>query len=381
MTVRKRKDRGFWEYTFDLDRAADGSRRRIRKGGFKTRRDAEEAEALARNEMNQGVIISKANQTLGEYLDQWLLSYPPMHTKPSTQQRYEELVRLHIKPAIGNVNLKKLRPSDIDHCLRDVVKKGLSIATSVRVYSLLHESLKHAVEYRTLPFSPADAVKAPHAEKPETYTPTMEECIKLLEAAEKTPLGPYFRFAALTGIRRGEIFALHWQHIDFERGTVAVRGNVRRLNKGRGMVRMTPKREKSVRKLTLSPEALEILTQQKWRVLADKEKHPDDYKDKGIVFANALGGYRDPDHATRVWADVAEDCGLGDVRLHDMRHALATRLLERGYHAKVVQEILGHSNYSTTMNIYSHVTPGLTSDAMDAVGRLLGGSPDKEIHE
>jgi integrase len=137
---------------------------------------------------------------------------------------------------------------------------------------------------------------------------------------------------------------------------------------------MTPKRDTSVRQLELSGEVSELLKEQRRRQLQEKMRERLDYVDEGVVFANPLGGYRDPDHITRTWKKLARSAGLGDIRLHDLRHSLATRLLELGVEAKVVQEILGHSSYSTTMNIYSHVSRSLQADAMKRVGQLIGGA-------
>jgi integrase len=369
MAVRKRKDRGFWEYDF----IAGG--RRYRVGGFAKKQEAADAEAEERTRIarQDGGLVAKGALSVADYLDQWLAVYAPSRVKPSTAQRYEELIRLHIKPAVGAEQLKKLRPLDIERCYQAVLAKGLSLATAQRVHALLHLALSQAVRWQLIFRSPVEAVDPPRPSKVETRTPTVEELAVLLTAADKTQLGAYFRFAALTGMRRGEILALRWQDVDFERQTVMVRGSVRRLGKGRGMVRLTPKRQSSIRKLTLPAPAMEILTQQRWRQLRDASKLGQDYEDAGIVFANHLGGYRDPDHVTRVWGKVAESVGLAEIRLHDLRHALATRLLELGVHAKVVQEILGHSSYTTTMNIYSHVTQGLQTEAMAQLGQLLGG--------
>jgi integrase len=368
MTVRKRKDRGFWEYDFTLG----GQRRRA--GGFRTKREAEEAEAEERLRFaKQGKVAVKASLTVAEFYEQWLLVYGPSRIKPSTAQRYEELGRLHITPALGSIQLRKLRPLDIERCYQAALAKGLSAATVQRIHALVHLALSYAVRWEFLSRNPADSVDSPRPNRPETITPTVVELGRLLAEGDRTKLGPLFRFAALTGMRRGEILALRWEDVDFEHGTVSVRGSVRRLGKGRGMVRMTPKRERSVRRLTLAAPAVEILQQQRWRQLRDIEDLGEDYEDKGIVFANALGAYRDPDHVTRVWGKVAVAADLPSIRLHDLRHALATRLIELGVHAKVVQEILGHSSYSTTMNIYSHVTQGMHSEAMAQLGQLLGG--------
>lgn len=369
MTVRKRKNRDNWEYIIELERDAQGKRRQLRRAGFKTKRLAELAEASERLRLTNGLPPTGESITFGRHLDEFLASHS---VKPSTAQRYEELARLHVRPVIGSVQLEKLRPPDLMRCYQTARAKGLSEATVQRIHALIHVALEFAVKWDRIDRNPAARVDPPKPEAPETYTPTIEEVGTLLTAGDKTPLGRYFRFAALTGMRRGEILALRKEDVDFQRSSVVVRGNVRRLNKGRGMVRMTPKTPKSVRNLRLSPVAMRLLQEEIWAQMKQAETIPADYANPtGIIFANPLGGYRDPDHITRVFKGLATDAGLDRVRLHDLRHALATRMLERGIHTKVVQEILGHTSYQTTQNIYTHVTQGLVTDALGQVEALL----------
>jgi integrase len=376
MAVYRRGDRsGKWMFAFDVERGPGEKRQQVRKTGFRTKKEAEAAERQVRAEHDQGVRINEADISLATFFDQWLSAYAPNRLKPSTAERYEQLARLYIKPAIGKLTMRQIRPYHIELCCQEVTAQGRSSTTALRVYSLLHLVLRQAVrKWQLLPRNPAEAVERPKAPKPQTTTPNLMELAKLLQLGDTNPLGMIFRFAALTGMRRGEVLALRWSDVDFVAGTVSVRGSVRRLSKGRGMIRMTPKRDTSVRQLELSGEVSELLKEQRRRQLQEKMRERLDYVDEGVVFANPLGGYRDPDHITRTWKKLARSAGLGDIRLHDLRHSLATRLLELGVEAKVVQEILGHSSYSTTMNIYSHVSRSLQADAMKRVGQLIGGA-------
>jgi integrase len=160
--------------------------------------------------------------------------------------------------------------------------------------------------------------------------------------------------AITTGMRRGELLGLHWQDIDLKTGSLQVRRSVNRIGK-HGLVVSEPKTTRSRRKITLPAFVIDILKQHRVRQQEMKEKAVDLWRETDIVFCNLYGGYIEPGNLHEWFKKLLKSAELPNIRFHDLRHSAATILLGMGVHPMVVQELLGHSNISTTMDIYSHV--------------------------
>jgi len=152
--------------------------------------------------------------------------------------------------------------------------------------------------------------------------------------------------AIYTGMRQGEILGLHRRDINIEKGVVNVRHQISAI-RGQGLVIAEPKSEKARRPITLPPTALAILKSH----LELIDEGP------GLIFTTSTGRPISPRNILRHFKLVIERTGLPEIRFHDLRHTHATLLLVAGVHPKVVQERLGHSQISLTLDTYSHVIP------------------------
>jgi integrase len=390
MTVRKRRDRGFWEYDFHLD----GKRYRV--GGFATKHEAETAEADERSKLQSGMAIDKNTVTVAEYLTSWLQSKEPPELVPSTWQRYDELFRLYIVPTIGKVLLRKLSPVHVRQVL-DIVKiRGRSARTAQQVYAVLHAALNDAVDLRLVPRNEAAAIKKPRAERPELYVPNVEETRQLLERAESTPFALVYWLAALTGCREGEILGLRWAKVDMRAGSAEISTSLRRISKKTAErlgiepgLRLQDTKTHRTRTVSLSGPAIGLLTEQSRRQQRNREKWGDDYADNDLVFADEMGRPFDGTRVGKAWKNqvakaaclhslpesqrarhVHAGC-LGTVRVHDLRHAYVTSLLKKGFSAKVVQANVGHQSAAFTLDRYAHAPTPDQEEAAEAMAEML----------
>lgn len=371
MAARKRNGRPGWSFVFDLEPGPDGKRRQRMRSGFKTKREAEAAERDERALIDKGIIISDDSLTVGTYLLQWLA-----HKKPqvayATYVGYEGFARLHLIPSLGRIELRKLRPLEIQSAYRAITDKGLSANSAHHAHVTLHLALAQAVLWQLIPRNPADAVEKPRILKRVVKTPTVAELNKLLAEGDKTSQGAVFRLIAMTGVRRGEALGLHWRNVylDSSPRTITVAEAAQRQVK-RGIIFKDPKSEESQRSIVLLPETVTMLREHRRKQEAEKAAEHLDYQDTGLVFATPLGLPYDGNNLWRTWAGVANRAGVGHVTLHDLRHTHATLLLQAGVHPKVVQERLGHRSIEITMNLYSHVTPTMQAEAVEKLGRML----------
>ena len=175
---------------------------------------------------------------------------------------------------------------------------------------------------------------------------------------------------AYTGMRRGEVCGLMWNDVDLDRGMISVNRAAFRA-KGQGVLMASPKTAKSRRSISIDQDTVEVLRAHRGEQLVNRVELGDAFQDHGYVLTGPLGQVLDPFNLTNAWRRLCTKVGAGPIRLHDLRHFHATQLLVAGINPKVVQERLGHSVISVTLDIYSHVVPGLQEQATQVFAEMM----------
>jgi integrase len=367
--IRKRGDA--WEVRVDLTRdPVSGKRRQLSRTVRGRKRDAEAVAASLISQNEAGIDTPRGRQTVGNFLQQWLRDYAKPNTAPKTFRRYEQIVRIHLTPVIGEIRLSKLRPLHIQAVYRKVDEKGLSARTALHCHRVLREALHHAVRWQLLSRNPADAVESPRPLRYEIAALGPDDLKCLLDAADQTNFGPLVTVALLTGLRTGELLGLRWQDVDFDNCVLRVQQTCQWIA-GEGFIFRQPKSHRSTRPVALSPDTVEILRQRRVASLEERLAAGTAYEDKGLVFADALGRPIHPSTLRQAWLGIVKASGMDRLRFHDLRHAHASLLMAQGVHPKIVSERLGHSSVSITLDIYSHVAPGLQAEAAAGLDALL----------
>jgi integrase len=272
-------------------------------------------------------------------------------------------------------------------------KGGLSPRSVRYHHAVLREALKHAVKWRLIPVNPADAAEPPKPKRPQVKALGPHDIARILETADALHHRDRYliRAAVYTGMRQGELLALRRDDVGLEAGTIYVRQALQRIP-GEGHSFKEPKTEKGRRATAMPTLLVETLLavqaeQPQNRKMIAEIGYP--YHDHGLVFCNSDGKPLDRCGVTRRFKTLAARAGFPDVTFHALRHSHATVLLAQGVHPKVVQERLGHSTISITMDTYSHVLPGLQEEAAckldSAFGQPLGNReaktrPDRRVH-
>lgn len=227
----------------------DGKRRYV---SGKNKEEARKALREARAGADQGLLFDAANLTVGEYLDRWLADSVRDTVKSTTHERYEQIARLHIRPALGALKLKALTPAHARGLYRERLDAGASPRSVQYLHVTLHKALKQAVSDGLIPRNVTEAVKPPRLDKKEMRPLTPEQSKRLLDAAREAGerLEALYVLAVHTGLRQGELLALKWEDVDLDAGTIQVRRSLSATKDGLEFT--TPKTRGSRRSVKLS---------------------------------------------------------------------------------------------------------------------------------
>jgi integrase len=250
----------------------------------KTRKEAADKLAKALADRASGYTFDTENMTVGEYLDRWLDVSDRGSIRTSTYERHEQIVRLHLKPALGRVKLSKLTPAHVQGLYRDKLDSGLSSATVQKIHTVLHKALTQALKWTMIPHNVSDAVKAPRPAPEEMHPLSPEEARKLIEAAHGDKLEALYVLAVHTGMRQGELLALRWEDVDLNEGIIRIRHTLARS--GGRIALGEPKTKRSRHPVHLTGAAVEALKAHLEQQLEDIERLGDLYRDHGLVFTS-----------------------------------------------------------------------------------------------
>lgn len=361
-SIRKRAD-GRWEglYSNGYDPKTG---KLIRKSVYgKTQKEVRLALSKIVSEMDSGTYAEPSKMKVSQWLDEWLASYT-MNIKPATRSAYEEHIRVHIKPSLGDIPLKQLSARDIQQLYTNLLKeRELSPKTVRNIHGVLHRTLEQAKLLGYIRVNPADAAVTPRVEKKQVETLDAEDIGKFLAAIRGTKYEYPLFVAVFTGLRQGELLGLTWDCVDFEHGLLLINKQHNRV-KGDTEFRFASLKNDKARVLTVADEVIDVLKLQKQRqeswgaALGNGWENPDN-----LVFTTEFGRYINNKILYQNFKRIAKKLGKPDLRFHDLRHTYAVNSLRAGDDIKTVQENLGHATASFTLSTYAHATPGMKRES------------------
>lgn len=348
-----------------------------------TRREASTALASLILEAERLAPSAPSRATVAELCEEWLA-----HAAPSLSPRTVVTTRGYldqtILPGLGHVRVARLSAADLDRFYRRLLQVGgpkgpYSPATVQRVHGMIRRALAQGVRWGWIAHNPAIDASPPKVPHRELRPPTPVEVVALFEAAQATDpaLAAFLMLAASTGARRGELVALRRRDLDLPTAMLTIE---------RGIVVAGPKlveqgtKTHQARRVSLDPRTVEVLTAHLTRQDELATSIGAAFLPNGFVFTNSLDGsisWR-PESVTRSFRRLCARCGVIDVRLHDLRHYVATRLLTSGIDVRTVAGRLGHRNPSTTLNVYAHFMPESDREASAALARLFEDAEGQE---
>lgn len=326
------------------------------------KRDCEKKLAELTVQHNTGIYMAPGKTTVGQFLTRWLGEYAKPSLSPRGFERYEGIVKNHIIPDLGKIQLTQLKPDRLQKHYTDSLNNGLGAQTVRYHHAVIHVALQTAVKWGLVGRNVADAVNPPRGHHPAMQTWNEDEINTFLTAAKDNPYFALFYTVLATGMRRSELLGLTWGNVDFLFSQIQVTQSLHQVRDG-SFILTEPKTVKSRRTIALPPSAFLVLNEHR------KEKETEALllgkaiTDDDLVFSTINRTPIRPNTVTRAWATMAAKAGVKVIRFHDARHTHASIMLKQGIHPKVVQERLGHASIAMTLDTYSHVTPGIQEAA------------------
>ena len=364
-TVTKKGNRYY--PIFDIGRNPATNERRQKWGpGFDKKRDAEKWLSEAISQVNKGNYITRSKETVSQWCEEWLESYATIHVRPNVKDSYCQVLRTHLIPYLGAELLSSLTAVDLDSRYADMLANGLSPTTANYLHRIIHKLLKTAVKKGKISHNVAEDADPPKQTRPIITVWNVQELITFIETARKykPDLFPIFALLIFTGSRVGEALgsqfrdmSLHTSHPKW-----SVQRTVYKRHNGEWLINK-PKTSKSKRSIDLPPSLVLTLIRLREQREADAEYFNRAFSEDDFVFTRPDSRLYDPRFISQVFRRITKIAGLKPIRLHDLRHTHATLLLSAGTNPKIVSERLGHASVAITLDIYSHVLPGIQEQA------------------
>ena len=281
----------------------------------------------------------------------------------------ETKIRCYIAPSLGSIRINALKACHIQKMVNDMLAKGLSPKNIRDTFNNVNAAMKQAVVLRMIPYNPCEGVVLPKLKRYKAKVYDVNMIHTVLDVAKGTDMYIPLLLLTTAGLRRGELVALRWDDVDFKTNTLKIRRNM--VNGENGVIIKAPKSEAGVRDIHIGNEVIAELKASRIQYLHDAVAYGGSFQNLNLVIRQEDGSPIKPDSMTRKWRRFLESNNLPSIRLHDLRHSNATALIQAGVNPKVVQQRLGHSDVSITLNTYTHVLPEMDIEAAEKLDSII----------
>lgn len=370
-----------WTYIIDVGRDSHGKRRQRKRGGYRTKREAERALREVLATLDNQSYVQPSKLTVESFLcDDWLPAIQPPQLAPATWHGHRGRINLYIVPRLGKLLLQELNAAHLNRLYAELRAEGKvdGTALSPRTVRLAHATIRRALadaqRWGLIPRNVADLADKPRQQRVGTAmkTWTAQQLHTFLAHVTDDRLAASWILVASTGMRRGEVLGLRWEDVAFNEARLSVRQTYVLLH-GRAAF-SEPKTAGSRRSIDLDARTVDALRTWRAHQLSERMAWGPGWTDTGIVFTRENGQPIDPRRWGEAFHELTAAAGLPRIRLHDLRHTHATLMLLAGVRTKIVSERLGHHSTAFTEDTYFHVIPGMQAEAAEAVARMVHGS-------
>lgn len=361
-----------WQVGFPTGiRKKNGKAERLYKYA-KTQAEALEILRKFQSEKAMGVNQSSTAVLTGDWMETWIEKYKAPKLAPSTLYSYKSHFRLHIKPVIGDIPLKKLTTYQIQRTLDGI---GCSHSTFIKNYNIINAALKRAVDIGMMTRNPCIGINFPADDKKEMRVLTKEEQKRFIQCLDGEYYRPMFLTYLYTGMRAGEVTPLTWKDVNLKEKTISVNkkaimiGNYE-THKAVLEVQNFCKTKASTRVITITDGLVRVLTEQKAELQKRAKYFETKWSEDSLVFPNTNGNVQNSRNIQKILERVMATAGIKGVSMHTLRHTYATRCFEAGVDVKAISAQLGHASVETTYDIYIHLLKEAKVNEIDKLCKL-----------
>ncbi len=343
-----------------------GKRKRVL---CKTKQEAIRVKNDLLRKANEGMLPTNADIKIKDYFPEWLETVQKGKGRISTYVKYKKLSK-YITEELGEYTIQKITPYQIKTFYNKKLEDGLATKTVNSIHGLLHVAFQTAVQWGYVTKNVCDVVDPPKIVSRQGTPLTIEQAKVLLEQVKTHRLEVLLTMAIVTGMRRGELLALRWSAVDLNRRIAIVLATVDYIPKY-GYVETEPKTKAGKRPISLPPFLIDMLKDHKENQEERRKKVGETWENRDLVFPDLHGGYFNPRYLEKTFNKIIKTAGLPNIHFHDLRHSAASILLSMGINIKIIQELLGHSNISITLDTYSHLLPSMQDDVVNMWDQLF----------
>jgi integrase len=341
-----------------------GTKRTVSRTVRGTKREAEEVLHRLLLEVGDGRYVSSSSLTVGDLLDQWWPIKRPT-LSPSTARDWDSCLRLHVRPHVDGVAMHRFRAIEMDRLYAKLAKNRVGAPRIRRVHTILSTAFAQAVRWQMIAVNPALSASPPELRGREVRPPDPDKLTSFFKTVEEDDpdLAMFAWLAAFTGARRGELCALRWPDVDFVGASLLLS---RAIVDGGGVLVEKDTKTHQMRRIALGDETLARLRTYQVLLQVRASECRTKLASDAFVFSFEVDGSRPwrPDTTTHRFIKARRRAGFSDaVRLHDLRHFLATRMISSGVDVRTVSGRLGHRRTSTTVDRYAAFVPASDREA------------------
>lgn len=350
-----------WRIRVGFGETPDGKRKSHTETFYGPKKDAEKRLTEILGQKNKGTFVWSKKTTLNQWLDHWLATNVKAHVAQTTHGQYTRTAKLYIRPTLGEKRLSEIEQLDVQCLYNQLSLDGYSPRTIRYAHAVLRASYRDAIRAKKVAVNPCIDVQLPKRTKQKCKSMTLDQAQAFLAASYPDRRGLVYRLMLETGMRTEETLGLQWQDIDFREGKLMVqRALVFPKEKDQQWYFADPKTESSVRAIELSRRMLDELRAHQLDQVALMRKLGLGYQRLDLVFATDFGAPLDGANLRRrTFRKICKAAGIEGFTPHKLRHSVASLMMARGEHPKVIAERLGHADEKFTISTYSHAMPGM----------------------
>lgn len=335
----------------------------------KSQRECRDWIKATQQKIDAGLSFEGAQTSLENFLSDWLVTIKSsLRVRTCTQ--YEQIVRDHINPQLGQIKLFDLRPEHIQKLYNAHLKAGIGPRTVQLTHAVLRRALVHAVKLGLLERNPAAATVPPRPKPAEMKILDERQVSLFLSAAKESRNEALYCLALTTGMRQSELLGLQWADLDWTKKTLKIQRQLKR-KRGGGFNYLTPKTKAGKRTITLGSKTIETLRAQVNHQATERLVAGERWQEHNLLFPSTIGTPMDQKHLHRDFKAILVRGGLPDIRFHDLRHTAISIMLNHNVPLIAVSRRVGHSRPSITLDIYGHLIPGMQGEVAEGIDDLV----------